>query len=225
MANQYTQGVPPNQMNPTQYQQPVIEPSMNEIMAQHQKQWQEHLSSTGTASQTTFNSNATQNTMPILPNANVPLGNMNTNMNAPMLQNQYIPPPIQPANNIIMNVVPQPSQRTLYQQQAQNYQNRSEPNLQNQTQTNNVTHPFSSQNDIHKGNAKTEEDVDHEHESFVPPAPQSTQEIKKYVNWKAKRRGIDEQKVIDVEVKQRQQRAALATEYKFESTKDVESFK
>eukprot|EP01083_Nonionella_stella_P069970 186897_1 len=132
MANQYTQGVPPNQMNPTQYQQPVIEPSMNEIMAQHQKQWQEHLSSTGTASQTTFNSNATQNTMPILPNANVPLGNMNTNMNAPMLQNQYIPPPIQPANNIIMNVVPQPSQRSIYQQQAQNYQNRSEPNLQNQ---------------------------------------------------------------------------------------------
>eukprot|EP01083_Nonionella_stella_P154076 495970_1 len=119
MANQYTQGVPPNQMNQSQYQQPAIGPSMNEIMAQHQKQWQEHLSSTGTASQTTFNSNASQNAMPIQPI--LPLANVN----APMLQNQYIPPPIQPANNLIMNVVPQPSQRSIYQQQAQNYQNRS----------------------------------------------------------------------------------------------------
>ena len=48
-----------------------------------------------------------------------------------------------------------------------------------------------------------EESIDHKHETFVPPAPQSKEQVEKYVNWRAKRRGVEQQMCIDLEVQRR----------------------
>eukprot|EP00487_Bulimina_marginata_P010338 TRINITY_DN5243_c0_g1_i1.p1 TRINITY_DN5243_c0_g1~~TRINITY_DN5243_c0_g1_i1.p1 ORF type:complete len:111 (+),score=17.98 TRINITY_DN5243_c0_g1_i1:44-376(+) len=63
-----------------------------------------------------------------------------------------------------------------------------------------------------KVDEEREESVDHDHAGFVPPAPQSNQEIEKFVKWKAKRNGIQEQKMIDAKIRAEQSMAAMATE-------------
>eukprot|EP00484_Ammonia_sp_Unknown_P004255 CAMPEP_0197076716 /NCGR_PEP_ID=MMETSP1384-20130603/212256_1 /TAXON_ID=29189 /ORGANISM="Ammonia sp." /LENGTH=382 /DNA_ID=CAMNT_0042515575 /DNA_START=28 /DNA_END=1176 /DNA_ORIENTATION=+ len=133
----------------------------------------------------------------------------------------------------------QHSQRSLFQQQAaQNYP-ASTGNLahsnQNAFARNSQVNrnQFMSQNRIYEMKEEEEEE-DAQHESFVPPAPQSQDEIAKYVQWKARRQGIAEQKKVDAEVKRQQELAALAVEQKKRdgftsatkvSKKEIDAFK
>ena len=129
----------------------------------------------------------------------------------------------------------QNSQRALFQQQARNNQNyyASTGNLgANNNNRMNNNNNFNSFRSVPANRGKLdeerEESIDHQHESFVPPAPQSNKEVKKYVEWRAKRAGIDEQKEIDREIAKRQSMAVASTAAKQNGTftkKEVDNFK
>eukprot|EP01084_Bolivina_argentea_P190875 327897_1 len=80
------------------------------------------------------------------------------------------------------------SQRSLFQQQARNninqnyYASTGQLGMNN---NNNTNTNFTTQNVMYNLNENKElpESIDYKHETFVPPIPQSKQEIQKYVNW------------------------------------------
>jgi len=72
--------------------------------------------------------------------------------------------------------------------------------------------PYFSNDDVDRmlEDPNLEQQASIDHVSFVPPAPQSKAEVEKYVQWQAQRKGIDEQKEIDRQV--RKQMKAMGTE-------------
>ena len=271
MAQQYQQ----------QYQQ---QKSMNDMMAQHQKQWAEHMAMTsqnnllqqvpvspqsspglqpqqpqnyGSAMNLNQNNNNNQYTAAQYAawqrqyqqsgGAAISAMNMQQMQNYKLQQQRMAQMAQYQKQQQMQQMQQQQSQRALYQnamkqQQQQNYY-KSTGNLMNNNQNANAfqyqRQMAQSQNrlgDMRNNNngrldEEREESIDHQHESFVPPAPQSSQEIEKYVNWKAKRQGIDEKKAIDKEVVRQQKLAALEVEknkdknWNIASKKEVADFK
>merc|ERR1712130_696951 len=104
------------------------------------------------------------------------------------------------------------SQRQLFQQQAQNRhnanlfastgqintnQNRNQRNFRGNNQQKHII------NENKEESPEPSHSIDHKHESFLPPALQSKQQVEQYVNWRAKRTGMDKKMCIDLEIERR----------------------
>merc|ERR1712013_432766 len=87
------------------------------------------------------------------------------------------------------------SQQRLFQEQAQQQRNLAQFGSARSMPSTNSNHSFRMQP---TEPAITEETTDHS--GFVPPPPQANKEIEKFVKWQAKRKGIEEQQAIEMEV-------------------------
>eukprot|EP01083_Nonionella_stella_P053720 141981_1 len=112
------------------------------------------------------------------------------------------------------------SQRSMYQQQAKQvlFQHGSAPHLGlNHNNNNNNNNNMNAQRQQHRY-SKTHHHIgqcdnnNNGNESFLPPAPQSSQEQQKYNNWKTKRKVLDQQKAIDLQKQQAMRLEAAARE-------------
>eukprot|EP01084_Bolivina_argentea_P122269 216675_1 len=95
------------------------------------------------------------------------------------------------------------SMRDIYQSQAKNIRqfNGSAPNLNNRNMNinnRNCYNGYNGYNNYNNYNNNNKQNNINMNESFVPPPPQSTNEIKKYENWKTQRKLKDEQKTIEM---------------------------
>eukprot|EP01084_Bolivina_argentea_P213781 362990_1 len=232
------------------------QPSMQDLIVEHQKQWQAHLVMTGSTHdlnnpQIPHNNNHntyiltqnSNNTQQMIYNNN----NYNNYGSATNLNNTNSPQQFaiwqQQQNNSysamnvhnyqqIQQMQQQPSQqqiitqtnaqnhsqRSLFQQQARNninqnyYASTGQLGMNNNnftTQNAHAMYNYNTNQQLNENeNEELPESIDYKHETFVPPIPQSKQEIQKYVNWQAQRNGISEQKKIDLQIIKRQQMSA-----------------
>eukprot|EP01083_Nonionella_stella_P279008 948882_1 len=237
MSNQYSQSQQNFYQQPNQqqqwmaYQQQQNPSSMNNLMTEHQKQWQQHIAmaehqkqwqqqQTGSAMNLNQQNNYALWQKQYQSHQNNAYSDMNMTNYQTMQQQQQAYIAMQQRQAIIRQQQIAQSQRALFQQQARNnmYANASTgqiPNTGYNQRTSNANPNFLSQNAIYDrkmGKLEEDEEMDHEHESFVPPAPQSRQEIQKYVHWQAKRKGIDEQTKINAQIETREKMVGLNTE-------------
>ena len=212
-----------------QYQQQAMNvPSLHDLMAEHQKQWQEHQIMTGSTPnlnmyqqqqrqslhqpnvQFSSSTGNLYNNMGYQPPTqhNVSISQMNlyqyNNIQQQHQHQQMMA--MQQQRAYAMQQQQMHSQRAVFQQQARNhYASTGQLGLHNQMQSsNNQNKQFASQNNV--------SDIVDEHASFVPPPPQSNAEIEKYVKYKAKRKGIQNQKMIDAKIKAEQEMVSMAKE-------------
>eukprot|EP01084_Bolivina_argentea_P055614 101927_1 len=218
MSNQYSQSQQNFYQQPNQqqqwmaYQQQQNPSSMNNLMTEHQKQCQQQ--QTGSAMNLNQQNNYALWQKQYQSHQNNAYSDMNMTNYQTMQQQQQAYIAMQQRQAIIRQQQIAQSQRALFQQQARNnmYANASTgqiPNTGYNQRTSNANPNFLSQNAIYDrkmGKLEEDEEMDHEHESFVPPAPQSRQEIQKYVHWQAKRKGIDEQTKINAQIETKKKR-------------------
>jgi len=111
------------------------------------------------------------------------------------------------------------------QQQQQQMQMQMQMNSQQQQQQRNGGHFGSSGHlPVSANDTQTETETETDHSAFVPPPPQANAEIEKFVKWQAKRKGIQEQQTIEMEVARRQDKAREARETE-ERIQKANSFK